>query len=152
MESLTVIISALSALVGALGGGGLLYFRQNRRLKETEVEAKQSEEWKKLYETSDKDSREKDLKIDALYAERQRLLERLIERERVISQKDIEIERLSFARCDVNECRKRKPPRRYEENNNVFTSYAASPDSGVQDNKRTSADDRGAGGDNGNAA
>lgn len=113
---MTVIVSALSALLGALGGSGLLYFRQNRKLKEIEVEAKQSEEWKKLYETSDTDSREKDHKIDALYSERQGLLERLIEKERVIASKDIEMERLSFARCDVNECRKRKPPRRYEYN------------------------------------
>lgn len=114
MDTLTVIITALASFITALGGSSILYLRQNRRLKDMEVESRQSDEWKRLYETSDKDSREKDAKIDSLYGERQRLLAQLIAKEREASSLKVEQERLMFARCDVNECRKRRPPRRYE--------------------------------------
>lgn len=114
MDTLTVIITALASFITALGGSSILYLRQNRRLKDMELESRQSDEWKRLYETSDKDSREKDAKIDSLYGERQRLLAQLIAKEREASSLKVEQERLMFARCDVNECRKRRPPRRYE--------------------------------------
>jgi len=114
MDYLTILASAFCSIVGALGGGGIIYYKQTRRMKEAEVEAKQSDEWKKLYEKSDEDSREKDRKIDALYCERQQMYNQLIERDRTIAYKDIQIERLKFARCDINGCRRRRPPREYE--------------------------------------
>lgn len=114
MDTLTVIITALASFITALGGSSILYLRQNRRLKDMEVESRQSDEWKRLYDISDRDSREKDSKIDSLYGERQRLLAQLIDKEREVSTLKVEQERLSFARCDVNECRRRRPPRRYE--------------------------------------
>lgn len=114
MDLLTILVSAFCSIVGALGGGGIIYHKQTRRMKEAEVEAKQSDEWKKLYEKSDDDSREKDKKIDALYDERQQMYNQLIERDRTIAYKDIQIERLKIARCDINGCRRRRPPREYE--------------------------------------
>ncbi len=114
MDYLTIIVSAFCSIVGALSGGGIIYYRQNRRMKEVEVDAKQSDEWKRLYEKSDEDSREKDRKLDALYTERQQMYNQLIERDRTIARKDITIERLRFTRCDVNGCRRRRPPREYE--------------------------------------
>ena len=114
MDYLTIIVSAFCSIIGALSGGGIIYYRQNRRMKEVEVDAKQSDEWKRLYEKSDEDSREKDRKLDALYTERQQMYNQLIERDRTIARKDITIERLRFTRCDVNGCRRRRPPREYE--------------------------------------
>ena len=95
MDYLTIIASAFCSIVGALGGGGIIYY-------------------KKLYEKSDEDSREKDRKIDALYTERQQMYNQLIERDSIIAKKDIVIERLRFTRCDVNGCKRRRPPREYE--------------------------------------
>lgn len=114
MDSITAIATVIATLIGAVSGGGLLYYRQTRKIKEIEAEAKQSAEWKKLFDQSDEDSREKDKKIDALYEERQQLYKQLIERDKTIAQKDIQIERLRFMRCFINGCRKRQPKREYE--------------------------------------
>lgn len=114
MSVLSVVLTAIVSFVSAMGGGSILFVRQNRRMKELEIESKQSDEWKKLYELSDADSKRKDNKIDELYTERQQLLERLIGKERHISSLIVYIERLLFARCDVDECGKRCPPRHYK--------------------------------------
>lgn len=113
-DYLTIIVSAFCSIVSALGGGGIIYYRQTRRMKEADVDAKQSEEWKKLYEKLDADSRAKDQKIDTLLAERQQMHNQLVERDRTIAIKEIQIERLKFARCDTTGCRRRRPPREYE--------------------------------------
>lgn len=114
MDAVTIIVSAICSIIGALGGGGIMYYKQTRRLKEAEVEAKQSDEWKKLYEKSDAEASEKNKKIDELYAERQGMYNKLIEKDSIIARKDIEIERLKFTRCFVNGCKRRRPPREYE--------------------------------------
>lgn len=85
-ESIITIINLIGSILGILGigtgvGAGMLFYSKNKRMKEAEArmkeieaEAKQSFEWKKLYDISDTDSREKDAKIDKLYDERQSLL------------------------------------------------------------------------------
>ena len=44
MDYLTIIASAFCSIVGALGGGGIIYYKQTRRMKEDEVEDKQTDE------------------------------------------------------------------------------------------------------------
>lgn len=117
MDFLTIIVSAVCSIIGALGGGGIIYYRQTKHMKEAEVDAKQSEEWRKLFEQSDEDSRKKDKKIDGLYEERQNLYNKLLEKDRIIARRDIDLERLNFARCYVNGCKRRQPPRDYEGDN-----------------------------------
>lgn len=124
MDTLTTIVNSVCTLLGILGAGtSVLFYTQNKRMhqaeaktKEVEAEAHQSLEWKKLFDQSDADRRDLDKKIDALYAERQQLLHTIIERDKTISCKDILIERYKFDRCIVNDCTKRNPPRKYNEN------------------------------------
>lgn len=125
-NGIVILISALASLIGALGGGGVMYYRQTKQLKEAEVEAKQSDEWRKLFEQTDADSREKDKKIDGLYEQRQELYNTLLEKDRLIASKDIEIQRLNFSRCYVNGCRRRQPPRDYEQD--TYKNEAAAAD------------------------
>lgn len=122
-ESIITIINLIGSILGILGigtgvGAGMLFYSKNKRMKEAEArmkeieaEAKQSLEWKKLYDISDTDSREKDAKIDKLYDERQSLLHKIIEIERRSAVKDITIAHLTYNRCDINDCDKRHPPR-----------------------------------------
>lgn len=121
MNTLSMIITAVVSFVTALGGSSILYIRQNRRLKEIEVESRQSDEWKRLYETSDRDSREKNAKIDALYAERQKLLYTIIDKEKSISMLKVDLERSLYDRCVINDCLRRNPPRRNKFNQNQQT-------------------------------
>lgn len=114
MDTLTTLITAVCSLLGALGGGSLLYLRQTRKMKEVEVESRQSEEWKRLYETSEAERKELGAKLDKLYDERKELLGQVLDRDRQLARKDIELTSLGFARCYVNHCRRRKPPRKYE--------------------------------------
>lgn len=112
MDYVTLLINAVISLL-TIGGGSILFVRQSRRMKEVEVEAKQSDEWRKLFDQSDTDSRDKDRKIDTLYEERQQLYHKIIEKDKIIAGKDIMIERLKFDRCEIADCLKRHPPRKY---------------------------------------
>lgn len=134
-ETIVTVINSIGTILGILGvgtgvGAGILFFSQNKRMKEAEArmkeieaEAKQSLEWKKLYDVSDADSREKDTKIDKLYDERQELLHKIIEIERRSAVKDIKIAHLEYERCDNNDCNKRHPPRIYGRANTDTLQY-----------------------------
>lgn len=133
METYTVIYTSIIALISALGGGSVIFFRANKKLKNIEVESRQSDEWQRLYKTLLDDNRDKDTKLDALYAERQKLYERLADGEKESAMREMEyikqsamaeVERtkLEYARCDVDDCLKRKPPRVYNQSNQTNKS------------------------------
>jgi len=83
--------NAIPAVVGAVTalGGTFLYYKQEKDGKEIENEAKQSEEWRKLYLESQEDSRRKDEKIDKLYDKIDEMNKRMVKME-----KQVEINRI----------------------------------------------------------
>lgn len=140
MQVTTELIALAINLITILGGGSIFYVKVNRKLKQIEVKAKQAEvtdknvdielkqadAWKELYEKSQDRCQEKSSTIRGLY-------ERLNEKERVINEKDAEIMRLKFEKetcdkehcfkeeklrwneCRRDECTKRLPSRKYGE-------------------------------------
>lgn len=112
------IISALTTVLGILlGGGGVLFWKQDKRAKEIENEAHQSEEWRKLYERSEQDSRDKSDKIDRLYDEKKELRERFETLMAECAELKIQNKELEYQKCQRFECLKRCPPRFYNQNN-----------------------------------
>ena len=125
MDWINIIIAAICSLIGALGGGSLLYFRQNKRSKDVENELKEADEWKKLYQEKAEKSNAKDAKIDelrrhinALQQDKIALIEKSTQQQ---LEKDKEIAKLQlllfeekYYRCEVAGCGKRKPPRKME--------------------------------------
>ena len=106
------VISSFTALVGVLlGGGGVLFWKQDKRAKVLENEAKQSDEWRKLYERSDQDSRDKDAKIDAMYAEKKELRQELDRKSEEITELKLKNKELEYQKCQKFECTRRLPPR-----------------------------------------
>ena len=61
----TFITAIISAAV--TWGSTFLFYRQEKKSRDIDNEARQSEEWRKLYLESQEDSRKKDKKIDDLY-------------------------------------------------------------------------------------
>lgn len=114
------IISALTTLLGILlGGGGVLFWKQDKRAKEIENEAHQSDEWRKLYERSEQDSRDKSDKIDRLYDEKKELRERFETLMAECAELKIQNKELEYQKCERFECLKRCPPRFYNQNNTI---------------------------------
>lgn len=114
------IISALTTVLGILlGGGGVLFWKQDKRAKEIENEAKQSDEWRKLYERSEQDSRDKSDKIDRLYDEKKELRERFEALMAECAELKIQNKELEYQKCERFECLKRCPPRFYNQNNTI---------------------------------
>lgn len=115
------IISALTTVLGILlGGGGVLFWKQDKRAKEIENEAKQSDEWRKLYERSEQDSRDKSDKIDRLYDEKKELRERFETLMAECAELKIQNKELEYQKCQRFECLKRCPPRFYNQNNKEY--------------------------------
>lgn len=114
------IISALTTVLGILlGGGGVLFWKQDKRAKEIENEAHQSDEWRKLYERSEQDSRDKSDKIDSLYDEKKELRERFETLMAECAELKIQNKELEYQKCQRFECLKRCPPRFYNQNNKI---------------------------------
>lgn len=106
------VVSIISVIVTSLLGGGVgfLFYRQEKAKKEIDNESQRSEEWRKLYEESKADSKEKEYQLK----ERDMRIEELIEEknrwknECVV--KDNEITRLKFYKCVKLKCFERMPP------------------------------------------
>ena len=115
------LLMAAGGLAASIGGSGLLSLRSDRKLKglevrlrQADVERSQADEWKRLYDASEAERKELGAKLDKLYDERKELLGQVLDRDRQLARKDIELTSLNFARCHVQHCRRRKPPREYE--------------------------------------
>lgn len=111
LEWVTILSSAFSVVVGALGGGGVMYFRQNKAAKEIENESNQSNEWRKLYDEMKGELQSKDSKIDKLYEERKRYDDDIAELRKRITDLEISLKSERYFRCEVQDCKNRKPPR-----------------------------------------
>lgn len=128
MDISSIVITIITGLFGLISGGSILYYRQDRKLKEVEAkrqeaelvsaqklaraerDERQSQEWKRLYDESKEDSREKLEQIKALTDDRDNWRMECANRDVLIVQKEMEIQRLTFYKCDLLECTNRRPP------------------------------------------
>lgn len=119
MEWVTILVNALVAIVGLVGGGcGIYFWRENKALKQVEVkdammsvEMKQAEEWNALYKEERAKNTEKSQRLKSLYAERDALKED-------VNALKFKVEQLSWYHCTVNGCLKRRPPHVFDTDGN----------------------------------
>lgn len=128
---LETILSIVGSLGGLTGVVSLFYIKQERKSKELDNEtkdlnneAKQSDEWRKLYEEEracfrsasqeyDATIKEKDEKIDSLYAEISNQRNQKVELHNKIAEMTVELTKLKMLKCEVVNCLNRKPPTGY---------------------------------------
>lgn len=110
VETITAIVSAISTLVVALGGGSLLYHKQNKIAKKIENESSQSAEWRKLYDEMKGELQNKDSKIDEFYKERKKYDVDIADLRKRITDLEIMLKGERIYRCELMDCKNRKPP------------------------------------------
>lgn len=128
---LETILSIVGSLGGLTGIVSLFYIKQERKSKELDNktkdlgnEAKQSDEWRKLYEEEracflsarqeyDANIKERDEKIDSLYAEISNQRNQKVELHNKIAETTVELTKLKMLKCEVVNCLNRKPPTGY---------------------------------------
>jgi gas vesicle protein len=102
----------ITGIIGVISGNvtAFLFFPQARRMKQIENEAKQSEEWRKLYEEGKLEIKELNNKIDSLYdvIEQRRECEEKLRTEK--EELGLEHMKLKMLKCEVPSCPKRVPP------------------------------------------
>ena len=113
MEWANYIISAVVSLVGAFGGATLLFYRQNKVSKELDNEAKQSDEWRKLYEMEKDEVNDLNKKIDTLYDEIRKHRDEKNTMAKRITELEIDNTKSQIYRCEVAGCARRQPPTGY---------------------------------------
>lgn len=94
---ITVLVTA-----AVTWGGTFLFYKQEKKSRDIENEARQSEEWRKLYLESQEDSRKKDDKIDELRKEMGDMRRQLIHLERRVQLNSIY--RCENLKCPNREC------------------------------------------------
>lgn len=120
---MTEIIIALTGLIAALlGGGGVLFYKQNKRLRAAEAAAMEkdvltkdlenqkttNDEWIRIYNETKSELTAAREKINTLQNKLQLAIE-------IEGQQRLVINDLTWTKCVVNECQHRKPPRDLEE-------------------------------------
>ena len=119
MELLNIILGGLATLIGLVGGGiGIIFWRENKALKQKEVEKasienelKQAEAWAELYKQEHAKCERKSQEKKELYQERDELKEKL-------NKAYFRVEQLCWYHCTRNGCTKRVPPHRFDEQGN----------------------------------
>ena len=117
-----IVTAAVSLITGA--GSMLLFFPQVRKSKIIENEAKQSEEWKKLYDEERRMASEErkewesernrlNDKIDELFAQITKHRDEKAEVIKANTALEVENTRLRMLKCEVVNCPSRKPPTGY---------------------------------------
>lgn len=114
MDWLTLAYSAAAAIIGALGGGGLFYIRETKRDKRLDIELKEADAWRELYNEQKVRGDEKSERLRERYAYEDKLKLELVEKDKTIAQRDMQIERLEWFRCVKNDCTSRCPKRKYD--------------------------------------
>lgn len=120
---MTEIIIALTGLIAAfLGGGGILFYKQNKRLhvaeaasaeknvltKDLENQKSTNDEWFRIYN-------ETKLELVELRKKNNDLRNKLQMSVEIECEQRLAINDLIWAKCIVNECPHRKPPRNLDE-------------------------------------
>lgn len=100
MNWINTIITALCSLLAAVGGGSIIYVKQNRAMKETEIKLKEKEikaqeqtfesneinQWKELYQEVKSENKRLSEKIDELYKQQHQLTKQVAELQAIIGQ------------------------------------------------------------------
>lgn len=119
MTEIIAIISTLFTLI--VGTGGILFYKQSKRLKAAEAAAAEkdvlkrdlenqkstNDEWIRLYEETKEALEKAQLKVNELNTKLQKATE-------LEGQQRLVINDLAWSRCIVNGCSKRTPPRNFE--------------------------------------
>ena len=86
MELLNVIVTAVCSLLAAIGGGSVIYYKQNRALKSSEVVGKDIENethaidnWQELYQEVKQENLRLSKKVDELYKQQHTLMQQVFE-------------------------------------------------------------------------
>lgn len=117
-----MIDTIVSAIIGMICGNlmALLLFPQKRKsenlknaAQDIENEAKQSNEWHKLYEEERDENKALNQKIDALYDEISKLRDRIVQLLNQISELLMENTKLKILKCEKPSCPNRQPPTGY---------------------------------------
>lgn len=112
----------ITGIVGMVCGNIMMFLllpqkRKSEDLKNDaqniENEAKQSEEWRKLYDEAHTENIEKDKKIDALYMEITRHRDEKAGLHIKITELSVENTRLKILKCEKPSCIDRHPPTGY---------------------------------------
>lgn len=86
MEWINVIVTAVCSLLAAIGGGSVIYYKQNRALKSAEVaekevqnETRAIDNWQELYQEVKQENLRLSNKIDELYKQQHSLMQRVFD-------------------------------------------------------------------------
>lgn len=101
MEWINIIVTAICSLLAAVGGGTVMFYKQNRKLKDAEVIHTQADEWKRLYDESESERKGLSEKIDELYKEQHELSRKVLTLE-------VEVKRLLPYTCTKLDCVQRQ--------------------------------------------
>lgn len=118
-----VIISSIVSLVLGIGST-IMFYPQTRKEKNLQNEAKQADEWKKLYDEErkarDEDQKDwmverdrLDKKIDDLYMQINKHRDEKAEVIKRNTTLEVDNTRLTMLKCEVVNCPNRKPPTGY---------------------------------------
>lgn len=126
LEYAKEIIAILSSIIIALiGGGGLLYYSVNKKLKTIQADREASAEWQKLFDEKVDEYKALLTRTNDLYGNRRQLFEEnnslrvqlaekdveIAHKEIEVAHKEIEITKLKYDRCYTIGCKKRVPKR-----------------------------------------
>ncbi len=127
LEYAKEIIAILSSIIIALiGGGGVLYYSVNKKLKVIQADREASAEWQKLFDEKVEEYKSLLNRTNDLYGNRKQLFEEnnslriqlaekdveIASKEIEVAHKEIEITKLKYDRCDIVGCKKREPKRK----------------------------------------
>lgn len=109
MDWLTTIAAGI---IGCVSGNIALFvfFPQMRRMKNIENEAKQSEEWRKLYIEAKNETKELSGKIDSLYIDKGKQRDQEVLLHQTVAELSVENTKLKILKCELPACGKRTPP------------------------------------------
>lgn len=108
------VIEIISAVCGAGGVLGVisyfLFFKETKQLKKSEAKKGELDNWLRQTEIYEKRLYERDIKVDALYAELRKEQEKNLDYLEKLNNKELEMRLLIIQKCEVRGCKLRKPP------------------------------------------
>lgn len=111
LDWINIVVAAVCSIVGAFGGGSVLYFRQNKQLKNIEVTHAIVDEWQELIEEYKKQTKEQSDKIDKQSDKIDELYKNIRSLETSTNTLTKKIDELEPLRCNVFPCAFAQPPR-----------------------------------------